>query len=274
MGQFKIKLILLFLILLPLAILTGVYDLEISKMIVNRNSGWANFLENFGMIPGILVIMSGVYIRYLSIKDEIHLWSYIQKVVFFLVGSGLTYYLFEILLADIASDKLITFIIISFALNLVIFILLHLREHVQSVIVITYSKVVVSLALFGYVICIQGVKYVWGRVRFRELDAAFSQFTLWYLPQGFTGFDSFPSGHAAMGWMLLPLLILCINRKKWVRVLVFPLILIWGIILACSRVVVGAHFASDVLFGSFFIIITLFLLSQYHVNKFQKTSTK
>jgi len=104
--------------------------------------------------------------------------------------------------------------------------------------------------LFGYVIFIQGVKYFWGRVRFRELDAAFSQFTPWYLPQGITGFDSFPSGHAAMGWMLLALLILLANKKQWVKYSVFILISLWGVTLALSRVVIGAHYASDVLFGS------------------------
>lgn len=244
-------------------ILAGVfafYDLEISKLIVDKNSIWAIFLENYGMIPGIFIIMSGVYTKYSSIKDENHLWSYIQKVVFFLVNSGLTYYLFEILLDNIALDKLITFIIISFALNLFTFILLHIRKQVQNVIVIAYSKAVVSLALIGYVICIQGIKYFWGRVRFRELDAAFSQFRPWYLPQGITGFDSFPSGHAAMGWMLLSLMILIIDQKKWLKLSVLLMIIIYAIILALSRVVIGAHFASDVLFGSFFIIVIFLLL--------------
>ena len=38
------------------------------------------------------------------------------------------------------------------------------------------------------------------------------------------------------------------------------MIFIWGVILASSRVVVGAHFASDVLFGSFFIIMAFVIL--------------
>jgi membrane-associated phospholipid phosphatase len=114
------------------------------------------------------------------------------------------------------------------------------------------------------VFCIQGVKYFWGRVRFRELDAAFSQFTPWYLPQGFTGFDSFPSGHAAMGWMLLPLMILIIEQKKWLKFSAIVIIIVYAIILALSRIVIGAHFASDVLFGSFFIIITFLLLRNYY----------
>ena len=114
------------------------------------------------------------------------------------------------------------------------------------------------MAFFGYVIGVQVVKYFWGRVRFRELDAVYSQFTPWYLPQGITGFDSFPSGHAAMGWMLLAVLILLDNKKKWLKNLVLTLIILWGVLLAMSRVIIGAHFASDVLFGSFFIIIAFF----------------
>jgi membrane-associated phospholipid phosphatase len=117
------------------------------------------------------------------------------------------------------------------------------------------------MAFFGYVIGVQVVKYLWGRVRFRELDAVYSQFTPWYLPQGITGFDSFPSGHAAMGWMLLAVLILLDNKKKWLKNLVLTLIILWGTLLALSRIVIGAHFASDVLFGSFFIIVTFFYFS-------------
>jgi membrane-associated phospholipid phosphatase len=247
-----------------LAVIFGIYDLEISKNIFDQNSMWANFLENYGMIPGLLVILSGIYIYYSFIKAKSDVWSYIQKVVFFLVSSGLIYYLFDILVGNVVISQLIIFSIISFSISIIIFILLLITKQVQSAIAIMYAKVVIGMALFGYVISIQLVKYFWGRVRFRELDVAFSQFTPWYLPQGITGFDSFPSGHAAMGWMLLALLILFANKKPRLKYLVFILIFLWGVILALSRVVIGAHYASDVLFGSFFIIMTfLFLLTKY-----------
>jgi len=245
-----------------LAVLFGIYDLEISKDIANQNTVWAKFLEDYGMIPGLLVILSGIYIYYSFIKLKSDIWSYVQKVIFFLVSSGLIFYLFEILLGNVVISHLIIFSIVSFSISILIFILLHLRKQVQSEIAISYSKVVVSLALFGYVACIQAVKYIWGRVRFRELDAAFSQFTPWYCPQGLTGYDSFPSGHAAMGWMLLALLILFTNKKAWLKYSAFALIFMFAIILALSRVVIGAHFASDVLFGSFFLIMTFLSFSK------------
>jgi membrane-associated phospholipid phosphatase len=260
MRQFKFNIFILALVWIILAVIFGIYDLDISKQLVNQNSGWAKFLEDYGMVPGILVIIGGIFIYYSSIKQKASIWSYIQKVIFFLVSSGLIFYLFDILLGQKVSDHLITYSIISFAIIIAIFTVLHLRKQVQNITSIIFAKVVVGTALFGYVLCVQVVKYLWGRVRFRELDAAFSQFTPWYLPQGFTGFDSFPSGHAAMGFILLPLIILLTNKKEWIKITVMLLILIWSIVLASSRVVIGAHYASDVLFGSFFIIMTFVIL--------------
>lgn len=252
--------ILLVTIWIILAIIFGIYDLDISKSIANQNSGWAQFLENYGMIPGILIILSGVYIYYSHIKLKTNLWSYIQKVIFYLVSSGLIFYLSEILLVNIVTNNLILFLIISLTAGIIVLMIIHKIRQVNNPLLIKYSKVVVGIALFGYVIFIQGVKYIWGRVRFRELDAAFSDFTPWYLPQGFTGFDSFPSGHSAMGWMLLALLILFASTKRWIKNSMLTIIFVWGVLLASSRVVIGAHYASDVLFGSFFIILTFILL--------------
>ena len=254
----NIKITILLSIWISLAIIFALFDLQISRLIVDRNSGWAIFLENYGMIPGLLVILSGIHIYYSYIKSKSDVWSYIQKVIFFLAGSGLIFYLFDVLLEITVSNNFITFLIISFSINIIIFILLHFRREVQSAIAISYAKVVIGMALFGYVICIQVVKFFWGRVRFRELDAAYSQFTPWYLPQGITGFDSFPSGHAATGFMLISLLILLKNKKQWIKNSALVVIILWGTLLALSRVIIGAHFASDVLFGSFFIIAVYF----------------
>jgi len=265
MRQFKINILLLSLLWIVLAVILGIYDLDISKQLVNQNSVWAKFLENYGTVPGLIVILSGIFIYYTSIKSKRDIWSYIQKVVFFLAVSGLIFYLFDILFDDSVSNHLIAFLIVSFTVTIIIFILLHFKREAVSAISIRYAKVVVKMTLFGYVLCIQCIKYLWGRVRFRELDAAFSQFTPWYSPQGITGFDSFPSGHAATGFMLLSLLILLNNKKKWIQNLTLILIVLWGMVLSLSRVVIGAHYASDVLFGSFFIIFGFIIF-----NKLQK----
>lgn len=272
MGQLTKKIILLILIVIPFAFWFGISDLDISMQIVNQDSVWAMFLQNYGMILGIIVILSGIFIYYSSIKSITDFLSYTIRTVFFLVGSGLIFYLFEILLGNSVTNNLIYFLIISFTIGFIIFMIIHKVSQVKNQLLIKYSRAVVGMALFGYVIGIQVTKFLWGRVRFRELDAAFSQFTPWYLPQGITGFDSFPSGHAAMGWMLLALIILFDNSKVWIKNFILMLIIIWSIILAYSRVVIGAHFASDVLFGSFFIILTFIILQRN--NKFQASNNK
>jgi membrane-associated phospholipid phosphatase len=260
MGQLTKQIVLLILIFIPPAILFGIYDLDISKQIVNENSVWARFLEEYGMIPGIFVILSGIYIYYSYIMQKSDLWSYIQKAIFFLVSSGLIFYLYEILLGEIVKYYFLLFLIVSFIDGIIVLMYIHKIRQVSNPILIKYAKLVVGVALFGYVIGIQAIKFLWGRVRFRELDASFSQFTPWYLPQGITGFDSFPSGHAAMGWMLLALLVLFNQSKTWLKNFIFMLIIMWAVLLAYSRVVIGAHFASDVLFGSFFIILAYLIL--------------
>lgn len=251
-----------------LAVVFGKYDLEISKQIVNQNSGWAVFMEDYGMIPGLIIILSGIFIYYSHIKAKRDLWSWVKKVIFYLTTAGLFLYLFDIFFSNVREnfvlDHLLVFSIISFTICILIFIWLQAGIPVRDLNKITFAKIVAGTAFFGYVICIQTVKYLWGRVRFRELDIIFTQFTPWYSPQGITGFDSFPSGHAAMGFMLLPLIVLFTNKKSWQRKLTIGLILIWGVVLALSRVIIGAHYASDVLFGSFLMIsVFLFFYKRY-----------
>jgi membrane-associated phospholipid phosphatase len=122
------------------------------------------------------------------------------------------------------------------------------------------------MAFIGYLICIQLVKIFWGRVRFRDLDALHSNFTNWYLPNGITGHESFPSGHAAMAWMLLPLIILLPKKNKIAIIFTVGVITVWGIAVPLSRLVIGAHYASDVLFGSFIVIISFLVFVEKYLS--------
>ena len=96
-------------------------------------------------------------------------------------------------------------------------------------------------------------KLLWGRVRFRQLGGDLSLFTPWYLPQGFNGFYSFPSGHTANATVIfavsyyfrfLP------EKFRRLKPLITAVLLLWIAIAAFSRVRVGAHYLSDVLFGA------------------------
>ena len=274
MRQINYKILSLFLVWAVLAVFTGIYDLEISKSIVNNNSSWAKFLQNYGMIPGIIVLLAGIYIYYAYLITNKTRLLFLKKAFFFISANLLIIYMLDVLILNITqNENALTnyfYLIagISILINVVIIAVLQSKKFKLKSAVINFSRVTIALGFLGYIICIQLVKTLWGRVRFRDLDELFSNFTPWYLPQGLTGFDSFPSGHAAMGWIILPLMILIINKKNWLKYLVFCLICCWAIAVAVSRVVIGAHYASDVLFGSFFIIAVFYFLK----NKINRNS--
>ena len=267
MRHINFKILVLFLVWVMLAVLTGFFDLEISRSLVNKNSSWAKFLQDYGMIPGIIVLLFGIYAYYsYLVTNNSKMWL-LKKVFFFIAANLLILYMLDVLITNFTlseqSGANYYFLIsgVSVILNSIIIVILEIKKIKLSDTSINFSKITIALGLWGYIICIQLVKTLWGRVRFRELDDLFSNFTPWFLPQGLTGYDSFPSGHAAMGWIILPLMILMNNKNRWLKYSVFCLICCWAIAVALSRVIIGAHYASDVLFGSFFIIATFYFLT-------------
>jgi membrane-associated phospholipid phosphatase len=120
---------------------------------------------------------------------------------------------------------------------------------------------------YGYILFVLPLKIFWGRIRFRDLAENYSNFSAWYIPQGFTGNDSFPSGHAAMDWMFLSLFVFIVDKPFYKRIILKGLIISWALAVCVSRVVIGAHYTSDVLFGAFAMIISYLFL----INKAGKT---
>ncbi len=119
----------------------------------------------------------------------------------------------------------------------------------------------VLAAILTFVI-IWALKLVWGRVRPRQLETVggFTAFTPWYLPRGFTGFFSFPSGHTANATVIISSLyyfnVLPCKYKKF-EIPLKVLLTVWIALVAFSRVRIGAHYLSDVLFG---LAVTVFIV--------------
>ena len=105
------------------------------------------------------------------------------------------------------------------------------------------------------VIVMNSIKSIWGRLRMREMLDPVSEFTPWYEIHFRGGFDnrfaSFPSGHTmnAAGVILITLLPSVFAGLKGKESLLRVIAYSWAAIIGFSRVVAGAHFATDVLFG-------------------------
>ena len=251
-----------------LAIIFGFTDLAISIAVVDSDTGLGNFGDKFGEAPGwgliAIIIMIIIAVRISKRNDDIIK----QK----LPGFILAVLGWVAMIIGIAIDS--TDLAIyggAVGISLLIFILLTLGKDWTN-----YSKLAIVIALLGIInplLFVQILKYSCGRVRFNSLAAGFTDFTPWILPPWiFNNGESFPSGHTAMGWMFLPLLILVAKKDKVVEkdtniilsTLLILSVIIWGLFVGTSRVIEGAHYASDVLFATGMGAVTTILLYKYY----------
>jgi membrane-associated PAP2 superfamily phosphatase len=123
---------------------------------------------------------------------------------------------------------------------------------------------IVLAVMLGPGLLVNGVfKPLWGRPRPAQADlfGGSRPYQPWWQPGHIGGGRSFPSGHAAMGYVLV--LGTCLvppRRSAWLRGLVLGGALTYGSLVGAARIIQGGHFLSDVLWsGSLmcFLVATL-----------------
>jgi membrane-associated phospholipid phosphatase len=116
---------------------------------------------------------------------------------------------------------------------------------------------VVLLAIISPLFITQSFKFLWGRVRFRDLGVDFAGFTPFYIPAGPGAGLSFPSGHVAMACVLSPLVFFLARLRGTIpALLALAGVLLYGLVIAFGRIQAGAHYFTDCLFsaGSSFLL--------------------
>lgn len=73
---------------------------------------------------------------------------------------------------------------------------------------------------------------------------------------------SFVSGHAAIGFVFIAFALLCKNSKARLALTTFALL--FGLWIGFARVIVGAHFASDIIFSGFATFFVAYALYPLH----------
>jgi membrane-associated phospholipid phosphatase len=244
-----------------LAIVFGFTDLQISILVVDENSVWGIFGREYGEVPGyglIAVALSALIGGYNDNLRKQKISAYvIIGIGLILIVLGFIFYYQELILYGAG-----VFICV------LLFLLITFNKDWKNFRKI--SIVIIILAVLNPLIFVQITKILTGRIRFNDLAPGFIDYTPWFLPPGpLSGGGSFPSGHTSVSFMFLPLLILFRNRKIQdpVRILVTILILGWAIFVGLSRVVIGDHYASDVLFSAMMAaVITIFLYRRVYLK--------
>lgn len=250
--------ILLYAVLMGIA---GIFDLQISQSLVNNNSGWAKVIEDYGELPGIITILTAIFIYHKKKKHSSNARTILYSFILTYSAFILFAYTGNVLLKPLVNS-FHPVIIFASVLTLISIVLVKKLKVNFSETAFNFSKVVLMMGIFGYVLFVQPLKVFWGRVRFRDMDVLYSNFTNWYVPNGITGNESFPSGHTAMGFILISFFLLFRNKNFISRFGVIFFVLTWAIAVAASRVVTGAHFLSDVIVGSMGMVFVYLYFSK------------
>ncbi len=248
-----------------LAIIFGFTDLLISKAVVDQNSVLGNFGADYGEGPGYgliaisIVVLIGSYQKDIK-KQKLAAWiTVIVGLLLLVVGIA------------ISSDTLINYgAFIGGAV--LIFTVITLKKDWSGTEYKSISIVIMLLAIINPLLFVQIVKVIVGRVRPYNVLYNHGNYTPWFVVNGYTNGEnlSFPSGHTAMGFMFLPLLIVVRNLewKNPKKILVWIVVVGWAIFVGASRVAVGAHFASDVLFSAGMAsVVTILLYKKFYLNQ-------
>ncbi len=242
------------------AVLFGIYDLYISITMVDPSNVFGIFGADYGEGPGWAVFGVGLAVLIGSAFTDLKKQKYSALIL-----SCILVVVFIIGVIIDSEDLMHIGGFIGFSILLFTFITFNYDwKPYRNLAIVIVLLFVINPGLFVNI-----TKPLCGRVRFRNLTPpGYPEFTPWFAPPGPDLHNlSFPSGHTAMGWMVLPLLIPLRNKRTLIKVGGIILIGGWGLFVGLSRIVVGAHYASDVLFSSGVAFIAVILLYKKYYLK-------
>ena len=240
--------ILIYLVAFSLLLIGSMYDLAIEQFLNQPNHLVALFFENYATIPFYLILPIWGAVHYTLSKQS-------RYILVMFCGFSLIFidlyplYTLPDYLVMVGSIGFCTFVLIVIIARF--FELHQLRRGLHFLNFIT-AQLVITMVLINL------VKVGWGRVRFREFTSL-SDFTPWYLPNGMNGHKSFPSGHTGAMSTCLALVYLSkeFARYRYHERFLWFISLLLIVVMALSRITLGAHFLSDTVV-SFLIAFTVF----------------
>jgi membrane-associated phospholipid phosphatase len=239
------------------------FDLDISLALVNMESSFGKFAEWASEIPlDFLVMMSFAVLFMGLLQKKKNFWRILGAVIC-LIGTleyGFFIFFFSVKyastkLALILGGTLGTLMAVAALFAAKKLLALHRDEVMRAALIVVVTVLLQELF-------VNGLKSVWDRPRMRDLAAPYTDFMPWFKPHSSVlGGDSFPSGHTskAAGACLYVLLCDVFEKLKGKRVYFLAAGLLWTVLIGVGRIVLAAHFASDVTAGAFFMLLAFLL---------------
>ncbi len=249
------------------------YDLNISIALYDKESIFAKVFETIAEVPFNFLALTSFTILFLTRKKE-KTFLNIFLMIIYIIGMLAYGFLIVFFVLNYLKIKNAWIYGLSFTIPIDLityFSLLPLSkkegENLKRIAIIAVLTILIEQAIINV------LKYSWGRPRMRDLINPQSDFRPWYLPNWFKQGDSFPSGHSAnasciIAFTLLPEIFSKKNKK--LKVIISSILCYaWIITVMISRIIQGAHFASDVLTGATITLITFYFLRYKLIDKKQ-----
>ena len=262
----------LFALSAALLVLGVFFDKALADLMFQPDNVPAKIMESVGIFPPFLFVSGMFAVLFYLVKAD-DKYKALKKCLT-AAGVAVSYLIFGFMTTDEVALTILPRILIAVGASVLLTPLTLLlfrktpRDRLKrlSIFLIFASMVAVISSL----ISINVIKYFWGRVRYREMiaegDYLLEGFTPWYHANGFTlhGHHSFPSGHTCSAANLLVLLALpeVFPEAEEKRFTIAFVIGLYIFAMAYSRMVLGAHFLSDVTFG-FLIGFVTYLVARY-----------
>ena len=257
-------------VLISLIILSfGRIDYNISVCLLNRDSLWAKLFDIFGEQPAFWGLLMGTVILFYTHKRSISLWNIFRIALGCILSFYFIYliimtplrYSYEIFGKPNADELRVLVVAISLGISIIIAI--AAPDFNAKFYKYRKQAIILIIAILTEMLLVNLMKTIWGRPRMRSISS-FEEFRYWYEIAGpaiSQENKSFPSGHTANAFTMLVYCIFLPEVKKIKGKFLFTFAFLWGTLVAISRIVLGAHFLSDVIAGFY---ITLASAYFYH----------
>lgn len=269
-------------VLVALMLIGSFYDYQISLKLYNPKSSFGILFASYGQLPAMLCSsISGLLL--IKIANPLHKVKYILSYIF-----GVLLHVFAILgitmdpMLYIQNMKLV--ISVAIAIILVSIVDIVIWKFIQDTEPQKLKKIIILLltTMFLEIFIINIIKILWGRPRMRMISQqSQALFQPWWvigsevkeqlMAIGIAAeeFKSFPSGHTgnAACAILLGTLPFISNRFKDKATLLFFIGVTFTIIVAFSRIIMGAHFLTDVTVGMSIAFIIEIIMVTYIIKR-------
>ncbi len=271
--KYRPNIIFFFGVVIAAMIAATFFDLQIDEVLNNPENIFAIWFRNTGEIPSRLICPLAGTVLFYTYKNRL------QKSagLIITIGSG-AYFGYYISKYFFVEYKMIFGLVFGIGFAIVCLLTgkyINIPDNKKDT--LRQIAIIGIIVMFVQIVLIEGLKYIWGRVRFRDLIEAnsFEQFTPWYKINGINANKSFPSGHtagAAMSYMMMFLPYLS-NKWKEKNQLCFWIPCIYTSVVAFTRLVMGAHYLSDVTIGGTVSFIIIIIAIKIYDTKHSKLPT-